>query len=420
MKSRGSAGSPLAELRRGWREEWRQLWRERSLLIILVCLPVLYSATVYWLYRAESVVDCPVIVVDQDGGPQATRLTWLIDATEEARVLDRMSSIDDAFARLRRHEAAAVVLLPEGFGARLLRGEPARIKLWIDSANMLTYGTAYTGIRAAVSVLDDERTEAAYAGKGMPRRLAERRTTPIEISDRLLFHPTGSYGGFMAPGVFMVALQQAILLAYAMSAGNQRERAEREGDARRPTYLRRLGRLGVHLPFHWVSAALVAWMIRSLFPFPTSHGLGLFVLLALFVVVTGLLAILVSLPFTNGRTPMQVLVLVSAPLFLASGYTWPLGEMPAWVAWIARSVPTTPVLAGLRSIGMKSSALASIQEPLTSLAVLGAVYLLAGLAAVTTRRWLEDVRLAAAPAADALPATDAPPAADATPAAATP
>jgi ABC-2 type transport system permease protein len=181
-----------ARLRGSYIDEWRRIRQDKSILMMLLFLPLLYAVTVSWLYGQESVVDCPIIIVDQDSSIKSRRLTWLMDATEEVRVVDNMTSVEDAFTRLRRHEAAAVVFIPEGFELRLLHDEQAKIKLWIDSANMLTYGTAYTGIRSAVSVLDDERMGEAFVAKGMTRRQANRRVSPIEVSERLLYHPTGS------------------------------------------------------------------------------------------------------------------------------------------------------------------------------------------------------------------------------------
>jgi ABC-2 type transport system permease protein len=392
MKPLSSVASAIRDLSVGVSEEVRQLWRDPSLLVILLVLPVLYSATVYWLYSQESVVDCPVSVIDQDGSMKAHRLTWLIDATEEARVVDRVSSPEAAFTRLRHHEAAAAVLVPHGFEERLLRGEQARIKLWIDSANMLTYGTAYAGIRGAVSVLDDEVTEGSLQSKGLSLRQARQRTSPIEVSERLLFHPTGSYGGFIAPALFMMALQQAILLACAISFGSHRERLCRLGAWERPSYARMLGRLMVHLPFHLVSAAVLVLMIQTFYPFPVAHGAGLATLMAVFVVVTGLLGLFVSLSFTNGRSPMQVLLLASAPLFIASGYTWPIEQMPAWVQWIVRGVPITPVHAGLRTVVMKTNELSGLSGALASLVTLGALYFVLGALAVAVARRLSRPR----------------------------
>jgi ABC-2 type transport system permease protein len=393
MTHRGNdATRPMPRRRRsalvsGIRAEWQHLFAEKSLFVILLLLPLLYATTVALLYQRESVVDAPVVVVDQDASRASSRLTWLIDATEEARVVDRMQSVDEAFARLRRHETGAVVLIPEGFEKRLSSTEPAKLKLWIDSANMLTYGTTYTGIRAAVSELGNEQTQNAFVLRGATRRQAEMRTSPIDLTERLLFHPTASYGGFMAPAVFVVALQQAILLGFALSVGVRREKTGRVDTDEPRAYVLLLGRYLVHLPFHLSSAAVLSWLIHYWYGFPAGSAFGTFVLLSVFAIVAGPLAILVSLPFTNGRTPMQVLLLVSTPFFLASGYTWPLGQMPETLQLVAKLVPSTPGLWGLRVVAMSSGKLEQLRESLTLLAIQGVGYLVTGWLAVTLLGW---------------------------------
>jgi ABC-2 type transport system permease protein len=367
--------------------EWRSLIENKSLLVVLAFLPLLYATTVAFLYQHESVVDAPVIVVDQDESQVSRRMTWLIDATEEVQVVDRMQSVDVAFARMRRHETSAVVLIPEGFEARLLSTQPAKMKLWIDSANLLTYSTAYTGIRAAITELDDEQARKAFMARGTTRRLAQQRTSPIELTERLLFLPTASYGAFLAPAVFVVALQQAILLGFALSVGMRREQTGRIDADEPKAYLKLLGRYVVHLPFHLSSAAVLSWLIHYWYQFPTGSAFGTFVLLSVFVIAAGPFAILVSLPFTNGRTPMQVLMMVSTPLFFASGYTWPIREMPDAVQFVAKLIPTTPGLWGLRVAAMSSQRLELLRESLTFLAIQGTGYVIVGAVVVTLLGW---------------------------------
>jgi ABC-2 type transport system permease protein len=367
----------------GIRAEWQQLVAVKTQLVVLLFLPLIYASTVAYLYRRESVVDAPVIVVDQDRSRVSNRLVWLIDATAEARVVERLQSVDEAFARMRRHETSALVFIPEGFEQRLTNAEPAKVKLWIDSANMLTYGTVYTGIRGAVSELDNEHGINAFIARGATRRQAERRASPIVLTERLLFHPTASYGAFMAPAVFVVALQQAILLGFALSVGSRREATGR-ADADEPNaYSRLLGRYFVHLPFHLASAAVLSWLIAYWYGFAAGSALATFILLSALAVAAGPLAILVSLPFTNGRTPLQVLMLVSTPLFLASGYTWPLEQLPPAVQFVAKLVPSTPGLWGLRIAAISSGKFVDLAPSLSLLAVQGAGYVLAGTLIVT-------------------------------------
>jgi ABC-2 type transport system permease protein len=41
---------------------------------------------------------------------------------------------------------------------------------------------------------------------------------------------------------------------------------------------------------------------------------------------------------------MQVLAFTSYPLFLLSGYSWPIASMPAPLQWLAAMIPTTPMM----------------------------------------------------------------------------
>ncbi len=41
---------------------------------------------------------------------------------------------------------------------------------------------------------------------------------------------------------------------------------------------------------------------------------------------------------------MEVLAFTSYPLFLLSGYSWPIVAMPAPLQWLAAIIPTTPMM----------------------------------------------------------------------------
>jgi ABC-2 type transport system permease protein len=102
----------------------------------------------------------------------------------------------------------------------------------------------------------------------------------------------------------------------------------------------------------------------------------------------------------------QILMFFSAPLFLASGFTWPASQMPAAVRAVMAVFPATPALRALRVLSMKSGELSAVAPELRWLAV-QAVAFTALAAVVVLRPWRRGSAVDPSPRVPAAPAIPA-------------
>jgi ABC-2 type transport system permease protein len=83
------------------------------------------------------------------------------------------------------------------------------------------------------------------------------------------------------------------------------------------------------------------------------------------------------------QSAFQILVFFSTPIFMISGFTWPLDQMPRYIQIIAWCFPTTPALHAMRLVSSKTGDMSVIAPYLWLTAALGAFYFL--LAALNIR-----------------------------------
>ncbi|VAW26219.1 hypothetical protein MNBD_BACTEROID07-1563 [hydrothermal vent metagenome] len=57
---------------------------------------------------------------------------------------------------------------------------------------------------------------------------------------------------------------------------------------------------------------------------------------------------------------MEVLAFTSYPLFLLSGYSWPIAAMPAPLRWLAAIIPTTPMMDAVTKLFAEGSSWGSV------------------------------------------------------------
>jgi len=366
------------------KDEAALVFRERSILLVLLAVPLLYPAIVSWIYRAEDVRERPALLLDLDGSALSRELALRIEATQGVSIAGRPASLDEGLAALRAGEAELLLVVPEDLSKRVKRGEPARLAVWAGGANLYVWGIAYPDVVAAAGSLDAELLARSLMARGLPPAAAAARAAPVATGDRNLFHPTGGYGRYFALGILLIVIQQAVVVSMAFSAGVRRELGL-DAPARWPVAVG-LGRALAHAPF-WLGG--VAFILGVVAPHMGWSGPSA---AAMAVPFLGLVAVLVPVALSiatlvrDRLAAFQLLMFFSAPLFVASGFTWPASQLPASVRVVTAVFPATPALRALRVLATKSASLADVGPELLWLGA-QLVVALAIAAVVVHRSW---------------------------------
>jgi ABC-2 type transport system permease protein len=136
-----------------------QLVRDRKSAIFLVALPILFTLLMGFIFGGggSSGEDprLPVGFVDQDPGHLSASLLALLDASDVIRPIaleGRDTDPDRVDEQVREADLAAVVIVPSGYGERLLEGEPLQLEVIADKGS--TTGLTVEGeIQVAVACL---------------------------------------------------------------------------------------------------------------------------------------------------------------------------------------------------------------------------------------------------------------------------
>jgi ABC-2 type transport system permease protein len=402
----------------GLREEWRLLFggrtrRERSgVLSVLLAIPLLYPALVAYLYHGEDARERPALVLDLDGSALSRRLLLDLEATPELQLVGRPAGLEEGAEALRRGEAELLVVVPADLSRKVKRGERAQLAVWSTGGNVYTWSLAFPAVSTVVATVDAELLARTFLSRGLPPEVARRRAAPIATGDRRLFHPSASYGRFLAVGILLVVVQQLVVLSLAFSAGVRRERGLPVGAAPHP--LAHLsGMAAAHAPFWLGGLLLVACGVLPWMGWSGPSPLATTALFALFVTALAPVAVAVASLVSDRMSAFQVVMFFSAPLFVASGFTWPAGQLPRVVELATWAFPATPALRALRVLSMKTGDLRVVVPELLWLAALAVLYSAAA-ALLLLRPWhpwhpARRGGAAAAPTAISAPALQDPP-----------
>lgn len=336
-----------------WRE-WQAIFRGRMALVVLLVVPVLYPAILSLLYMNEQARARPTIIVDHDNSELSRKLTLRLSAAEEIGVVDRTDSLDEAIDRMERQEVEMLVYLPQDLAKKVKRGERVATRVWASANNMYAYGLSFLAFHQVLMRLNDELGQEFFWQKGLTPQAARGRAFPLAWEERMLYHPEQTYGSYLIPGVLLIVVQQIVLMSLSFSVGLQREGRGRPRRERFP-FTAMLGRAVAHLPFWLCGIAFIVFVIFPLFAWPSASAIGMFAIYAALALAMAPMSMAIASFVPDRFVAFQLLLFFSAPIFIMSGYSWPLWQMPPLVQAVASVFPATPALQAVRIISLKNA-----------------------------------------------------------------
>jgi len=312
----------------------RTIGHDKELVALLVVAAVFYSLFYPTPYLRQVLRDVPVIVVDRDHTPMSRRFARWLDASEGVAVAGRSADLGAAQQAVRSSAVGGVVLIPEDFERHLLRHEPATVTTYADASFLLVRSTVAGSVNAV----------AATLGAGISHRRA-----PVSLVSWPLFNPLGAYATFLVPAVFILVLQQTLLIG--MGALRVAERHRPASDAE-PVWATIGGILTILVVLYLLQAAFMFLVAFRLYGLPLRADLPAAALFLIpFITASVLLGLTIGELFQRPESATITLAMTSIPALFLSGISFPVENQAAWARAFALALPTTFGIRGFIQIG---------------------------------------------------------------------
>ncbi len=321
---------------------WQTLRRiagETETVVLLLAASILYALFYPTPYMRQVLRDLPVVVVDRDHSALSRQLTRWVDASEAASVTARSNDLDAAQDSLRAGSAGAVLLIPKDFERHVLRREPAYVEAYADASYFLVYSTAIRAINGAVGALSSGISVRRLEASGLTAQAAVRRARPVTFVPWPLFNPLAGYGTFVVPAVFILILQQTLLIGIAALRVAEREKGESGNE---PLWAILGGKLGATALIYLGHAVFMFGVVFSLYGFPMrASWLEVFIFLVPYFAAVTLLGLAVAELFDRPESSTVALAAMSLPALFMSGISFPVEVQAGWVRALAVVLPST-------------------------------------------------------------------------------
>ena len=317
--------------------------------IFLVCLwPFIDCLFLGGIYFFGNVKNMPIAVIDNDNTKISRTITRYFNTSYAFDVFYRINNFDELKQLIIENKVAMGLYIPKDTQKNIKKFIPVNIAFYIDGSNYLTANLSEIESSNILTTINVGLRAAMMKKKGIQSRQVNDMALPIKSDTSKLFNPSYNYGYFLTPGLWISILGQLLLMFGALTIGKD---LEQKSFVIKNILGFILAKLFV---YSMISLVYIEILFRIFFPaflIPfDGNTFGAIILSMLFIIATILLGMSLAALTGNRLDALKGCLLIGAPAFLLSGYTWPLEQMPVLLRTISNFIPLTPYLEGFRKI----------------------------------------------------------------------
>lgn len=356
-------------------KEFLELKRDRGAVFRLV-VPLVMQVFIYGYAATFTVSHVSTAVLDFDGSQASRDLIARFSANGRFDIVQIARSQKEIAHALDTERAQVAVVVQAGFAQALGEGRAAPLQVLVDGTNSNTALIALGYVSSIAAQFQSDRLAAAWPAK----TTAARPSVAVTLQERPWFNDGLDDRWFFIPGVVgtLTLLQVVSLTAFAVV--REREVGTLEqimvSPIRPVEFI--LGKTVPSFLIGLVDVALVTVLGVAWFRVPfvgSAFVMTAGVVLFLFAVIG--LGLLLS---TFSRTQQQAFALnffLVNPLFILSGFAFPISAMPRVLQWLTYLNPLRYFLVVLRAVFLKGVGFEALWPQFAGMAALALAMLTA-------------------------------------------
>ena len=363
-------------------KELVQMRRDRRTFAIMIIMPVMQLVLFGYAINNDP-RHLPAVIEMREDGPMTRAFLSSLRASTFIDIVAVATREEEAEAMLRSGEATFLIVIPEGFERRIVRGERPQILIAADASDPVAAG----GVLGAIERLAQSAFAPHFEG---PLAFLAPRPPPYEIIVHRRYNPAGITAFNIVPALLGIILTMTMVMITSIALTRETERGTMENLLATPVRPLEV-MIGKTTPYVFVGAiqvAIVLLVATLLFRIPFSGDfLAFLAAAALFIFANLMLGYLISTVAKTQMQAMQMTFFIFLPSMLLSGFMFPFAAMPGWAQAIGEALPITHFLRIVREVVLKGAGFPDIVGDLWPLALI--LLVLASLALLRFRRTLD-------------------------------
>ena len=329
-------------------KELKLIFTNKYYLFLIFLWPFIDFIFLGGIYYYGNVQNMPIAVIDKDHSKLSRTISRYFDTSYAFDVNYKLDDVEDFRYLLARNKIFMGIYIPKDTQKNVKKSLPAEISFYIDGSNYLTANLSEIEGANVLGTINAGLKNTMMKKRGIQSKQAKAMMLPIQNDTSKMFNPSYNYGYFLTPGLWISILGQLFLIFGTLTIGKELEKKRYNSDS---VFLFMIGKLFVYTI---ISVIYFEILFRVFFPgfqIPfDGNTSGAIILSVLFIISTILLGMLMAAITGNRLDALKGCLLVGAPAFLLSGYTWPVEQMPTLMRTVSYFIPLSSYLEGFRKI----------------------------------------------------------------------
>ncbi len=315
---------------------------DHSIILTILVAPLLYALFLGSIYFYKEANQIAFAVVDRDKTPTTRMLVRLLSSSPQIKFVGELDDYDNAVDQFYHMNIESFICFPQGFEKKLNKLQHADVKLFLSTTRFLPSNEVNKAVQKIMLTAGAGVRLKYYTAQGINPKLALEMVMPLQADVRPLYNPTNNYGDFLLPGLFLLILQQTLLLGLGESVSHDGEKKQYKKLLASGILKYMGGKTTFYLMLYIAYFFLFRMTVFPLFDLPVkgSHS-AVMAMSFLFISTIIFMAVLIGSFIKDQKRYMEILAFSTYPFFLISGYSWPVSNMPVFMQWISYAVPTT-------------------------------------------------------------------------------
>ncbi|MDO5654965.1 MAG: ABC transporter permease [Flavobacteriaceae bacterium] len=335
-------------------KEFRQIFRDKTILIMMLMLPLIQLILIPMAMDYE-VKQLNLVLIDNDNSSFSQKLTAKLAGSRYFHIQSQENTFEEAIIYLNSGEADAILHIPSKFEKHLIRESSQKLGLFVDAINGTKSGLGSAYIMAVIQDFNQEIQIFSGNAVNPPQK--------INVQSMVWYNPLANYYWFSVPGVLVLLLTIVGGFLSALNIVREKEVGTIEQINVSPVKKWQFI-LGKMIPF-WITGLIVltlglviARLVYGLVP--QGSLLVLYALSAIYLIAILGFGLIVSSVSHNQLQSMFIAYFFIMVFIMLSGLFTSVESMPNWAQSLADFLPITHFMKAVRMIMVKGSGFADL------------------------------------------------------------
>lgn len=346
-------------------KEFKQLFRTRSVLVMILVLPVV-QLIIMPLAADFEVKNIHLAVVDHDHSTYSQQLINKISASGYFKLEVYNNSFNESFDLVERDKVDIILEIPANFEKHLVRENQQKLFIASNAINGMKAGLGTSYLSTIIQNFNQDIRMVWISN------INQANVPVVEITSSNQYNPYLNYQRYMVPGIlaFLVTLVCGNLSSSNIVREKELGTIEQINVTPIKKYYFILGKL---IPF-WILGNVVftLGLLVSIFFYhivPEGNIFVLYLFLGVYLLLILGFGLLVSNFNTTQQQAMFVTYFFMMIFVMMSGLFTSIDSMPKWAKWVAQFNPLYYFVQVMRMIIIKGSTLNDILPQLTRIGI---------------------------------------------------